>query len=166
MPRSISRVVLCCGFVALTVVSEGCQRGTEWNLASVEGTVTKEGRPLSHIGVVFLTESESGTQGPRASGTTDESGRYHLRTDNGDEGAVVGKHRVVIQDRQAVKERMGRTASGSKTSYHFKKLAKQGKASVDVPRVPARYGSFNSTPLRVDVHPGSQTLDFDLSSGN
>jgi hypothetical protein len=98
MARSINRVVLLCGLLALAVAAEGCQRGPTWNLAPVEGTVTKDGRPLPHIEVVFLTDIDAGTQGPKASSFTDEAGHYRLRTDNGDDGAVAGKYRVVLFD--------------------------------------------------------------------
>src|SRR5690242_4148029 len=78
------RFVLLCGLLSLAAVG-GCQReptGKTWNLAPVEGTITKGGSPLSNILVVFLPDTEAGTVGPRASGKTDEDGHYRLRTDN------------------------------------------------------------------------------------
>jgi hypothetical protein len=99
----------------------------------VEGTVTKDGRPLANVRVVFL--ADTGSVGPRAAGLTDKAGHYRLRTDYGEDGAVVGKHRVVILDRTT--PRMG--------AVHL-----------------SDYGRFPQTPLRAEVHPGRQTLDFDL----
>jgi hypothetical protein len=96
MASSINRVVVLCSLSALAAAAEGCQRGPRWNLAPVEGTVTKGGRPLPHIEVVFVTDLDAGTQGPKASSFTDEAGHYRLQTDNGDDGAVVGKHRVLL----------------------------------------------------------------------
>src|SRR5689334_2297251 len=78
-------VVLLCGLLSLAA-GGGCQRGAKWNLAPVEGTVTKEGRPLAGAMVVFLADSEASTTGPRASGWTDAAGHYRLRTDRGEEG--------------------------------------------------------------------------------
>ena len=67
----------------------------------------------------------SGCRGRHArttsAGFTDESGHYRLRTDNGDDGAVVGKHRVCVVD--PLKKR----------------------------RVPPPYESFTETPLRPQV---------------
>jgi hypothetical protein len=102
----------------------------------VEGTVTRAGRPLADIEVDFLADVEAGTQGPRARGMTDDAGHYRLRTDNGDDGGAVGKHRVCLVDPDA-----------SPTAKR---------------RVPLRYEDFDKTPLRADVHPGPQTLDFDV----
>jgi hypothetical protein len=139
MARSISRVVLWCGLLTLMAAAEGCQRRQTWTLAPVEGTVTKDGHPLAGILVVFWVDVEAGMRGPRASGVTDEAGHYRLRTDVGDGGAAIGHYRVCIIDPQAKPE-----------------------TPVEKRRVPPRYGSFTETPLRVEVHPGPQTLNFDL----
>src|SRR5262245_54429173 len=92
------RVAVFCGVLTLAAAAGGCQREPRWNLAPVEGAVTRAGRPLANIQVVFLADVEAGTQGPRASGITDQAGRYRLRTVNGDEGAVMGHHRVRLVD--------------------------------------------------------------------
>jgi hypothetical protein len=55
--------------------------------------------------VTFWADREAGTQGPRTQAVTDDSGHYRLRTDNGDAGAVVGKHRVCILDLRNIRER-------------------------------------------------------------
>src|SRR5262245_48295885 len=112
MPRSINRVVLWCGLLALLTSAGGCQRRPMWDLAPVEGTVTKDGRPLSGIEVVFMADLDAGTQGPPTSAITDESGHYRLRTHNGDQGAVVGKHRVVLLDLEAIRGQMGSITHG------------------------------------------------------
>jgi hypothetical protein len=109
----------------------------------VEGTVTKDGRPLADIEVIFLTDIEAGTQGPRASGLTDEAGHYRLCTDAGDEGAAIGQYRVCLLD----------------------PLAKPETPAKEW-RVPPRYGSFNETPLRVEVHPDPQIIDFDIKGAD
>jgi hypothetical protein len=137
MPHSISRVALWCGLLALTATAGGCQRGNKWNLAPVEGTVTKDGHPLADIQVFFLADAEAGTQGPRARGITDESGHYQLRTDNGDDGAAVGWHHVCIVDPQAKPD-----------------------TPEEKRRIPSRYGRFSETPLRAQV--GSEPLVFDI----
>src|SRR5262245_49553052 len=93
-----SRVVLIYGL--LIVATGGCRRGPTWDLAQVEGTVTKDGRPLSGVKVVFLPDTDAGATGPRSSGLTDADGHYHLRTDNGEDGVVPGKHRILILDSQ------------------------------------------------------------------
>jgi hypothetical protein len=164
MPPSINRVVFLCGLSALTAAAEGCQRGPAWKLAPVEGTITKDGHPLRGVPVVFLPDADAGTQGPGASGFTDEAGRYRLRNHNGDDGTVVGKHRVVILD-----------PTDAKGDKGWSKLAArrlQPKEAIPLPpndakrpkeqRVPPRYGRFDETPLRVEVQPGPQVIDLEV----
>ena len=69
-----SRVVLLGGLLVLFAAAGGCQRRSTWDLASVEGTITKDGRPLSDIQVVFLADSDTDTKGPRSTGITDDAG--------------------------------------------------------------------------------------------
>jgi hypothetical protein len=171
MARSISRVAFLCGLFALVAAAAGgCQRGPTWKLAPVEGTVTKGGRPLAHIQVIFVADLDAGTQGPQARGITDKTGHYRLRTNNGDNGAVVGKHRVVILDLEArmkglflrTSRRPQPKATARLSPENAKSLEVQLKLGAEVPQVPPRYGRFNETPLRVEVHPGPQTLSFDI----
>jgi hypothetical protein len=147
MPRSIDprRAVVIGGLMVLASVSTGCQGEPKWNLAPVEGTVTWDGRPLANMQVVFLADSDAGTVGPRASGVTDAAGHYRLRTDNGDDGAVVGKHRVCVIDWQATPE-----------------------TPPEQKRVPPGYERFLETPLRAEVRPVAsgdsrlQAIDFQV----
>src|SRR5262249_8955757 len=90
------RGVLSGALLALVATARGCGRRSTWSLAPVEGTVTKGGRPLQGVEVVFLPDSDTGTVGPRAVGRTDEVGRYSLRTDSGEDGAAVGNYRVLV----------------------------------------------------------------------
>jgi hypothetical protein len=147
----------------------GCQRGQTWNLAPVEGTVIKGGSPLKGIQVDFMPDTDAGTVGPRASGTTDEAGHYRLRTDNGDDGAVVGKHRVVIRDLEARKGRRRSPARGPQSEKveqmlpeNVKRLKDGSKPAAEASRLPSRYGSFNETPLRHEVRPGEQVIDLEV----
>jgi hypothetical protein len=133
----------------------------------VEGIVTKDGIPLSGIEVVFLADSDAGTVGPRAAGRTDETGHYRLRTDEGEDGAVVGKHRVVIRDREAAEKQLGRSirvkqrkeAAGLSPEI-AKRLQEELKHSAAAPRVPPGYGRINKTPLRAEV--GHEPLTFNI----
>jgi hypothetical protein len=153
MPRSISRVVLSCGLLALAAAVGGCQRGPTWNLASVEGTITKDGRPLANIQVIFLTDLDAGTQGPRASGITDAAGHYELRTDAGDRGAAIGRYRVCILT--PLPTARGRQANRPKENEV------EPPASEAV-QLPPAYRRFAETPLRVEVRPGQQVIDLEV----
>ncbi len=152
MPR-YGRTILFCSLLVWTMAMGGCQRRPTWNLAPVEGTVTKDGRPLRHVEVVFLADADFGTEGPQAKGTTDESGHYQLRTNSGGNGAVAGKHRVLILDIETALIHSTSAARGSP-----RKIARHPEQ----PRVPLNYGRFNETPLRVEVRPGTQIIDLEV----
>jgi hypothetical protein len=167
MPPSISRRTILCGLLALAAAAEGCQRGKPWDLVPVEGTVTKNGRPLANIEVVFLADADAGTRGPRTSGTTDEAGRYRLRTDGGDTGAVVGKHRVILRDFEATRKQLVRSFRDKQrrepvrpSPEMAKRLEEELKNSADAPRVPPRYERIDETPLRADV--GHDPVTFNI----
>jgi hypothetical protein len=161
MARSFNHVVLFCALLVLTAAAGGCQRGPTWNLAPVEGTITKDGRPLQGIEVVFVPDAD--TVGPRASGLTDEAGHYRLRTDHGDDGAAVGSHRVCLQDTHRVPLPLGRLPKDAANAEKVQKALKERKEAASAsPRLPFSYGRPNETPLHADVRPESQTLNFDL----
>jgi hypothetical protein len=161
MARSINHVVLWCGLVPLAAASGGCQRAPTWNLAHVEGTITKDGHALRGIEVVFVPDAD--TVGPRASGITDEAGHYRLRTDGGYEGAVVGPHRVCLHDTHRVSLLLGRlpkdVANSEKAQKKMKELM---DAASDSRSVPSSYSRPNETPLRIEVHHGPQSIDLEV----
>jgi hypothetical protein len=79
----------------LVVPALGC--GPE-KFAPVSGVVTMDGKPLSGATVSFLPETVKGsTEMPvTSSGKTNDKGEYTLRTATGQDGALVGKHKVTI----------------------------------------------------------------------
>ncbi len=166
-PRcDVLRRVFLSGLLILAAAAGGCQRGPKWNLVPVEGTVTKDGRPLGNVQVIFLADPDAGTQGPRATGTTDLAGRYRLRTDNGDDGAVVGKHRVILLDLDAVRKQLFRGLRrrelqkvAEASPENAKRFEEEQKKPVNAARVPSKYESFSKTPLRVEVGPKPTVFD-------
>jgi hypothetical protein len=160
-------IALLCGLLILPV--GGCQRGPTWQLAPVEGTLTKGGRPLPGIKVVFLPDTDAGATGPRSSGRTDAAGHYRLRADNDADGVVSGKHRALLLDPQSPKE--GKTGASSRESElpeRAKRLLAQQRKAGNTPWMPSSYEQFNKTPLRAEIHPasssgsGPQVLDFQI----
>jgi len=132
----------------------GCS-GPGITFAPVEGTVTRNGRPVPHAQVIFFADGDS--RGPRAVGVTDEAGRFRLAADDGTDGAPVGSHRVCVID-----------ASGlaGLVSRHAPETGKKPPASVPrgktVP-IPPQYARPTETPLRAEVRPGAaQTIDFQI----
>lgn len=147
----------------LVVAVGGCER--KFTFVPVEGTVTKNGRPLRNVNVVFLADPDTDTLGPRATGTTDEAGRYRLRADKGEDGAVPGAHRVLVLDLDVARQQFLRSMRGKDappaTPEAAKRLEGELKKQAASPRVPPKYGSIPETPLRARV--GAEPLVFDIT---
>ncbi|WP_437205704.1 carboxypeptidase-like regulatory domain-containing protein [Planctomicrobium sp. SH664] len=131
------------GAVLLTLVSVtlvGCgQNGPK--IATVQGTVTLDGKPLPYAAVVFNSEN-----GRPAGATTDENGHYVLNFTAGRKGATPGTHRVIITTkRDPWKDRDGKVHPGT------------GE------RLPAKYNSTSN--LTFTVEDGKENVaDFNLDS--
>lgn len=69
----------------------GCGGSSGPELATVEGTVTMDGKPLQDAQVTFRPE-----QGAPSFGRTDENGYYTLSFTRSREGAEIGKHTVEV----------------------------------------------------------------------
>lgn len=80
----------------LLVVAAGCDKGPK--VAPVSGTVYVNGKPKAGLHVTFqpLGSESNPNPGRGSHAITDAEGRYSLKYDGADPGAVVGKHRVAI----------------------------------------------------------------------
>src|SRR5438552_19006537 len=93
MNRRLGRT---CVFLSAALLLTGC--GSKPQIVDVSGVVKLDGVPLPDALVEFLPDPDKGTNGPRSSGKTDAEGRFRLLRDDEQYGAVVGFHRVLIQD--------------------------------------------------------------------
>src|SRR5207253_5766583 len=90
--------------------------------AAVSGKVTLNGEPLAGATVSFEPVTEPGApSSPGSLGKTDEKGEFILRATSGENGALVGKHRVRISliEEQAGEERRRGKAVGEKLPRKF-----------------------------------------------
>lgn len=147
----------CPGLLAAALVAAtGCQGNpSPYTFAPVEGTVKKDGKPLSGVVVVFWGDAEAGTVGPLSTGPTDSSGHYHLHTEQGVNGALVGRHRVCIVETGVLMDRIFSRNSAKKDMV-------KGLAPAGPPVVPPNYALREETPLRAEVQPGEQVIDFEV----
>jgi hypothetical protein len=135
-PTKTFCIALCCLAGALA----GCKEPLEFG--QVSGKVSLNGKPLDEVRVVFLPDPQAGNQGVHSEGVSDAQGKYELiySQDYETKGALVGQHRVMVEDIAAENSR-------------------------DPPK-PIRIHSFFSssakTPLRFEVSPGEQTIDLEL----
>lgn len=130
----------------------GCADGSKpYQTAPVAGVVTLDGQLLASARVTFLPIPElqgNRQSGPEASGETDASGRYSLKSVFGDVGASIGKNRVMISTRK--------TELDPTNPDRSKEVAKE--------RVPGRYFT-DQAPLIFDVpSSGTNTANFDLTT--
>ena len=80
------------GLAALvTVTLVGCNRP---KMAQVKGTVTYHGAPVTG-GTVILNPVGAGNVGAPASATVGEDGSFTVATFGKNDGAIVGKHRII-----------------------------------------------------------------------
>lgn len=112
------------------------------DIATVEGTVTMDGKPLEGATVVFVP-----TGGRPAGGPTDANGKYVLNFSGGRKGAIPGENRVQI----TTKRDPSSDADGKPVP---------GKPET----IPAEYNSRST--LKFDVKQGEKNIaNFDLKSG-
>lgn len=87
------RGVVMWAVAVLATAAVGC--GPTYNLTPAGGVLTIDGQPAADIQVQFLPV---GNEGPTSFAITDEQGRFTLRTTDGADGAMVGKHKVILID--------------------------------------------------------------------
>ncbi|WP_337174966.1 carboxypeptidase-like regulatory domain-containing protein [Paludisphaera sp.] len=93
MPRNRSRSLAAALFMAAaSAATVGCDSGPA--LVTVTGTVTMEGKPVSHAAVQFSPNPSNAVVLP-GEAVTDADGHYRLISDERN-GAVPGKYHVVI----------------------------------------------------------------------
>ena len=142
--RNVSRFVGA-GLGAAVIMVAGCGKGG-MPCGYVSGKVTYEGKPVEGAAVNFqpVAPKDSTEAGRLGQGVTDASGVYKLSTytQGGNDGAVIGKHKVSIVGKEGVRK-MGAPPIGERT-------------------VPQKYNSTATSGLEAEVKSGSQEINFDL----
>ena len=139
-------------WLCLVVLIVGCSRNdsTMPKLATVDGTITLNGKPLSGATVSFVPTGA--TRGTGANGYTDKAGKYELKTRSGDKGATPGEYRIVVT-KMVMPD--GSDLSLDSTVAPINSPAKQ--------ILPARYSMRDKTILRATVGDRASIIDFPLS---
>jgi hypothetical protein len=136
---SLRRMVIACA--AAACLGLGCGAGDGPQLGNVTGTITMNGAPVPGLNVTFVPEAK----GSPSYGGTDENGVYRLMFNRQRTGAEVGKHNVVIENREPETDDSGnRILSGV------------------VVTVPQKYSQPGT--LSTEVRPGQNKLDFALDA--
>src|SRR5205823_9218165 len=135
----------------LLLTASGCGKVLVFN-DSVEGTVKLDGKPLGNVHVQFVPD-EPGVKAPGSTGITDENGHYRLNREDGEPGALVGKHLVVFQRGREANRGLGEQPDAGESA----------KAKKDRRPIPPPYTMASKTPLSVDVKLDQHTYDLELS---
>ena len=127
----------------LCAVTAGCSGG-RLPMAAVQGKVTYHGKPLEFGSVIFQPQA-----GPTASGPIQADGSFRLSTYGRDDGAVLGKHQVLITcyDNQR--------PAGAPPD-----LSKEPGAGRSL--IPPIYSTMNS-PLEIEVKKGMEPVALELT---
>lgn len=153
--RSIVNLAL--GIHAIILFSAaGCgSRGPE--VAPVSGRVTFNGRPVTTGQIVFYP-----MEGRPAMGMIDANGDYRLTTFTPGDGAIVGRHRATIEATRAI----GATPpTNREEEVRYAALDAAGPRPVEW-LVPEEYSRLQTSPLKAEVTPGSNRVDFTLPPNN
>lgn len=139
MPRRFIPVGISLLWVASLL---GCGESNPYQHSPVSGVITLDDKPLSNA---FVNFQPNGGLGSTA--ITDSEGKYSLTTIDGEEGAVVGQHRVSIY------------------SVHNQETSDSDVDPPNAPkeRVPRRYNYQTTLTLEVSSE-GTKEADWKLST--
>ena len=151
------------GLTVLLGAAAGCDgRRTP---VPVSGTVTLDGKPVEGAIVSFHLLGDD-KEGRPATGQTDKTGTFHLKTGNED-GARPGEYKVVVVKNVLADPKLKMpdfpdTPEGRNQRDHF--LWKQFGDDLPYRNVlPDRYGDLKATPLTCQVR-GDSPVHFPLTS--
>ena len=137
------RALLSLGMIACALL-QGCSRGPV--LGEVDGTAKLNGKPIGDLQI----ECHPDKGGPSSLAQTDGQGHFQLTCDDGRRGAILGPHRVLIRDLKVYEG------------------VPPGRAAENAPlkpsRIPERYADTYRTPLKIDVRPGQQTIELNVTT--
>jgi hypothetical protein len=125
-------------------------------VSEVQGTVLWHKKPLKNVQIQFYPDTDQGTSGPRSTAVTDDQGHYTLSFDDDQPGAVVGHHKVLMFEMDEDLDRDRRAAD-----RHARPKGTSSRPA-GLPSLPANYKRVATTPLKREVKPGTQTIDFNL----
>ncbi len=139
-------------WLCLVVLIVGCSRNDSNipKLATVDGTVTLNGKPLSSATVSFVPTGS--TRGTGANGYTDKAGKYELKTRSGDKGTPPGEYRIVVT-KMVMPD--GSDLPMDSTVAPINSPAKQ--------ILPTKYSMRDKTILKATVGDRANIIDFPLS---
>ena len=144
-------------FLAGMVVSLAAGCGTSPpSVTEAEGVVLLNGAPLPNAQVEFSPELKNLGAEFNSGAVTDDLGRFQLACANGQTGAAIASHRVVVTDPPAPAKYRGQSAEAQDGLRKF-------LAGLKNRPIPEQYGTVGRTPLRVEVKAGQKEYKIELT---
>jgi hypothetical protein len=122
-------------------------------LTEVEGLVLINDEPLPHAQVEFMPESSDFGAQVNSTGVTDDQGRFTLKCNLGQPGAVIGKHHVIVAEMAPPGETRGERNKNAEAQRKLK-----GRP------IPPVYGTYSTTTIILDVKPDQKSYTIKLKS--
>ncbi len=116
--------------------------GGELPVYKVQGKVTYNGKPVVGANVTFTSE----TANKSAFGRTDDKGEYRLTTYGANDGAVEGKH-IIVVSKQSVSASNKKEAPVTSTDYIPPGFAPEEPAAPPTDLIPAKYAAAETSGL-------------------
>ncbi|WP_417378404.1 carboxypeptidase-like regulatory domain-containing protein [Gimesia sp.] len=137
---------------SLLVLLAGCgsaeAQRDELEVSPTWGTVTVKGKPVAGITVIFFPEGQTKGQGGR--GTTDDTGQFMIKYQDGRDGVPQGNYKVLFEHFVM--------PDGSKVP--------ESEFPADVGAInqlPHQFSNFGTSPFKAEVpQGGTSDLEFDL----
>lgn len=136
-------------------------------VAPVSGRISCDGKQVT-TGVVWFYPAV----GRPATGQIEADGRYTLGTFTRDDGALLGSHRVVIESRTITEAKRRPPPKVTPLPDGMQEAMRQEWEAGGLAAgaegitwlVPEKYAAQATTPLRAEVQPGQNVIDFDIPS--
>lgn len=149
--------MLIVGVVALIGVRYGCGPDDGLTLARVRGKVTFKGEPLRLGSVMFQPDDPKRTGGPTSLGPIRDDGSFTLSTERAGDGAQVGLHLVAFAGYKPRAEGAAPVPAATKQKANLPDRSGMRKSLI-----PERLKDPRTSNVKVEVKPGSNTIDFDI----
>jgi hypothetical protein len=75
-----------------------CSCTSKLDLIPVEGKLLVDGQPTDNVLVTFVPEAVGDRRPVRSMGISDSEGRFQLRAESQELGAIAGDHRIILED--------------------------------------------------------------------
>lgn len=148
-------IVLVLAGLGLCLASSGCKPSPP-SITEAEGVVLLDGVPLPKVRIDFIPELSHFGAEYNSTAVTDDQGRFRLQCTNGQPGAAVAPHRVIVIEGPMPNEMRGMSGEAQTAAANYLKGLKNRP-------IPEQYGTVGKTPLRIEVKPDQKEYEIKMT---